>query len=214
MAAPSKTLSGEISVKNREGYSYTLKYEVGMLPGGTEDVANAKPGQALVKWTSGGSGQISMTNTTAGHTLPWPQFAIRLAAFYPKSSLVCTVKLEDPRHNAAYLNFPSTETHHGPAGGQDAWCGVDMATQNGLVDTKPLGIGATAQGVFVPTGGDLILQSEQDYEPLMKALKDDATAWGLVGWQKNGITSPSPPTPECWGDSFVYWSSVPLTDCL
>jgi hypothetical protein len=60
----------------------------------------------------------------------------------------------------------------------------------------------------------VILQSEQDYAPLMKSLEEDATVWALVGWQKNGIISPAPPAPECWADSFVFWSSEPLTECL
>jgi hypothetical protein len=142
MVAPSKSFSETIPLENSDGYSYTLKYDVGMRPNGAADVANAKPGQALVNWTSGGSGVIELTNTTAGHTLPWPEIKLRLTTYYPKSSLVCSVKLEDPQHFYTNLEFPVTEAHHGPAGGKEALCAVDMAVQGGLVDNKPLAIGA------------------------------------------------------------------------
>lgn len=214
MVAPSKTFSGTIPVENSDGYSYTLKYDVGMRPGGGVDIANAKPGQALLKWTSGGGGQLELTNTTEGHTLPWPEMKLILTAYYPKTSLVCGVKLEDPQNYYLYLDFPVSSAYHGPAGGEDAWCGVDMATGGPCCGNEPIAIGGSVQSAFSPTGGDVILQSEQDFGPLMKALEDDATVWALVGYQKNGITSPAPPTPECTTASFIFWSSEPLTECF
>jgi hypothetical protein len=106
-SAPAGTqVAASIAVRDRNRYTYNVAFSVTVGGALSVNTTDAKPGQANVTWAPISDGNLTVTNTTSGHTLPIPDWlslvcaadasrCLSLYGFWPATSPVCTVKTVD-----------------------------------------------------------------------------------------------------------------------
>jgi hypothetical protein len=215
-------LGGSMSATTPDQYTFDVSFNLGVGSTTTANIANAKPGQVNVNWYTPTIGDVTITNTTPGHTLPVPyEFALScihvrgvvgsgcptLYSFYPAGSPVCTA--EGPGGGRGiFLAYPAFS----PSGN---WCAVKWA--NAPFSQVP-------DGTVVPISGTLtsewqgqdhhgVLLHEADYSALASALAAKPKHWEIeastAGGAENTKRTPQTP-PGCDSLSYVIWSSTPL----
>ncbi|MFF1880168.1 hypothetical protein ACFVVC_01700 [Pseudarthrobacter sp. NPDC058196] len=223
-----------MTVKDKDKYTFTLAFDltVSSSPLG-EDTASAKPGQANVSWSSTAAGTMTLTNTTAGHTLVMPdEFTslcqIKLAetgcpilyGFYPATSPICTVKMADQTGSSYTPGFNVTNPFYHPVG---SWCAVAFALApysnvppyNQTV--LPIGGASTTQWVPYSYRGDGVsgtLYNEADFPALAATTAAPPAQWAIeAGNSLRQEMTPSTPVapPECQSSSYVIYATTAMT---
>lgn len=222
-------VAGSFDVTDRNGYAYRAVFDVGITSNVGEDTANAKPGQANVAWTGllVDGGAFALTNTTAGHNLPVPAWAVSscqatyhclsLHGFFPRSSPVCTTKTSDPSGHYAYLEFaPSVgdnlkglpPLYISPPG---EWCVLNYGIVAGLSKTE-LAAGGSMGSTWQASGTtSVVLLDEKQYPVLAAALTAGPSVWSLDAPTSKGETTSYSLSNCVAAATTVFWSSKPLT---
>ncbi|MBW0252596.1 hypothetical protein [Cellulomonas sp. PS-H5] len=112
-----------------DGYQYEVAITQAKVEA-SKDVANAKPGEALISWKW--HVRADATNATPERNAPYPRFAVE--PLWPVDSPVCAVGFYLVRQGLG---------SNDPAHGADQWCTLSTVPQGGAGDSDELAIGET-----------------------------------------------------------------------
>jgi hypothetical protein len=217
-------LTASVTVTNKNRYTYTIAFSVATDGALSVNTTDAKPGQAKVSWTPVLDGVLTVTNTTAGHTLPIPDWlytscaanaghCLSLFSFWPADSPVCTVKIEDPTGHKAYANIGKRNEYNQifvyPAG---QWCMVRYGSAGSLDSSnQTMPIAGSASTNWKAGQLSAVLQDANDASKLATALAAGPKIWLIASPTWAGETTQYSITGCVPAALTVFWSSAPVT---
>jgi len=217
------TIASTVSIQNGNNYTYDITFSATVGGAPTVNTADSKPGQAKVTWSPVLDGSFSITNTTAGHTLPIPDWlalpctadpndCLSLFGFWPATSPVCAVKTVD-EGNRAYDNTGDapvySDIYIAPAG---KWCVIRYGQAGSLEDPSgKLPLGGSGTSRWGSNEVTMVLLNENDSTKLADAFAAGPKVWVVASptWAqestKNSLKGCVNAAPT------IFWSSGPIT---
>jgi hypothetical protein len=206
-------LNGTLSLRDPDGYTYTLSYRV-TADGFRADPTNAKPGSTDLLLDSTTSATAS--NTTPQRQAPGDDLGFGAWGLYPIGGAVCTAA-QTPKSDF----YVGGHSRVGTGGGAPRWCAVAL-TPNLHNYAGPLAAGASVE---LENGGDLMVGEHAQIIP--EVPEDTAPALidaldhpvGFVSFLTNGqnpnsytdVTSPLTVTGGCTADLYLGAQPTPST---
>jgi hypothetical protein len=221
-AAAFDHIKGSVTVTDPDQYTFDVAFDLQILISWARaDIASAKPGQVNVAWGTSTNGNITITNTTLGHTLRMPLDLTnkciyydlscpRLYGFYPPESPVCTVEVVGTNLRYADANGGTFHVFTPPG----EWCAVAFAEAKfSEVDSETvLPVSGAVSTTWEGLAASSTLLHEADFSALASALAAKPQHWEIEATDPFGGREKSTPQtpPGCNNKFYVIWSSTPL----
>ena len=96
--------AGEVSLKDKDGYEFSISFDFQSGAGFESDVSNSKPGETALRSPSDASGSLTIENLTPQRTTPVGGLELHgVYGLYPKKSQIC--EMFKPQVGGAFLDF-------------------------------------------------------------------------------------------------------------